>query len=263
MNNAGDALSQLMVLGFSGEEAKLYLELLIKPSTHQELARATGINRTKVYRLAADLERKSLISQRIDDRGTFLVASDPTALEVALVAREEKLKSQRRVMRSLVPRLAELQSKDSRAFVLRTYEGESGLKQMAWHELRTKGELLSFGNGTIEQLTSDEAWTRRHRERQKEAGYRTRELVNYTHGAKELPELTTEDIMSEKLYSFRVLPSSFLTFDNQTIIYNETVAVYHWKYKRVGVEIISPTYAHMMRQMFEHFWETASQHKAT
>jgi sugar-specific transcriptional regulator TrmB len=60
MNNKDlllDYLVDLVDFNLSKDEAKLYVALLAGPNTHQKLARQTGINRTKVYRLAEDLIR--------------------------------------------------------------------------------------------------------------------------------------------------------------------------------------------------------------
>ncbi|MGH7196305.1 MAG: TrmB family transcriptional regulator [Candidatus Saccharimonadales bacterium] len=248
-------IQQLQSLGLEPDEVKIYLELLSEPSTHLQLSRSTGINRTKVYRVVEELEKQSLVTRRTDDRGTFLVASDPATLEVSLVTKEEELKRQHELLHSLIPTLSHLQNKDSRAFVVRTYEGRAGLKQMCWHELKAKGEVVALGNGTIEQITSDERWALKHREYQIAAGYKTRDLVNFDYTKNELPELASKQLLASGLYSYRILPKEILTFDNQTIVYNDTVAIYHWKHdQRVGVEIISHTYAQMMRQVFEYYW---------
>src|SRR5688500_4466321 len=89
MDISNTILEKLYRLGLQSGEAKLYVELLKSPTTHLRLAHATGINRTKVYRLIADLEKRSLVTRRTDDRGTFLVAADPATLEVEVVSQEE------------------------------------------------------------------------------------------------------------------------------------------------------------------------------
>lgn len=257
-NNLNDIMTMLRALEISPEESKIYMELLRGPSTHLQLSRATGVNRTKIYRLVERLQKRSLISRRTDDRGTFLEASDPSALEVQLITQEEELSRQRAALKRLVPMLTQIQGKDMRAFVVQTYEGQEGLKQMCWHELQTKGELLSLGNGTIEQLVGDDRWADQQRERQLTAGYRSRELINWGQDPKALPELTSQKMIEADIYSYRILSPDIITFDSQTIIYNDTVAIYHWKYdQQVGVEITSPTYAQMMRQIFEYYWVLA------
>lgn len=258
MNSKDDLLEQLSQLGLNPEESRVYLELLQGPRTHLQVSKETGVNRTKVYRIVEDLQQRSLVGRRVDDRGTFLVATDPSALEVSLISEEERLKQQRKTLSSLLPTLTKLQGKDMHDFAVRTYDGTAGLKQMCWHELKAKSELLALGNGTIEQIASDEKWAMKHRQRQIEAGYITRELVNYDYLTSDLPELASRQLIESKLYRMRVLAPSVLSIDNQTTIYNDTVAIYHWKQeKKVGIEIISATYAQMMRQMFEHYWNVA------
>lgn len=257
MNNL-TLVNSLSVLGLGQEAATVYLELLKKPATYLQLSRSTGINRTTIYRLIADLERRSLVARQVNDRGTFLCATEPDTLEVSLVNEEEKLLRQRQILSDLLPHLNTLHSGDRGRFIINTYEGQDGLKQMCWHELKTKGELLSLGNGTVEDMVSDDRWAYRHRERQTAAGYQVREIVNRRYGA-ELPPLASDQLLSAGLYRFRVLPPAVTAFDSQTIIYNDTVAIYHWKHEqKVGLEIVSPAYATMMRQIFETYWHLAA-----
>jgi DNA-binding MarR family transcriptional regulator len=260
MNNNMDIMAQFEDLDFTVDETKIYLELLRAPSSHLHLSRATGINRTKVYRIIESLEQRSIVSRRTDDRGTFLTAADPTALEVAIATNQQKLIKQQHVINRLIPTLSAMQSKDRSAFALRHYEGVAGLKQMCWHELKAEGELLSLGNGTIEQLIDDDRWAANHRIRQIECKYTTRELINYDYTTDELPELASATLLASELYGMRKLPYDLINFDNQTIIYNDTVSIYHWKHdQKVGLEIISPTYAQMMRQVFEQYWLIAKE----
>jgi DNA-binding MarR family transcriptional regulator len=254
MNNKDIILEQLRTLGLTNEEAKLYLELLKEPSTHLKLAHSTGINRTKIYRLAEDLEKRSLITKRTDDRGTFLVASDPASLEVTLVSQEEKLAKQRSAFTHLMPALSELRKPDAYSFIVLTYEGVEGFKQMLWHELKTKGDELIFGSGTIEDLVPEHEWAEKHRALTVEAGYTIRELLNP--GEKEQPFTLNSTYMHR--YVHRDIPRELLTLQDQLCIYNDTVATYHWRNnEKVGVEIISKSYATTMRQLFEHYWQLA------
>lgn len=258
MNIPDNILDRLRLLNLTTEEAKLYIALLKEPSTHLGLSKITGINRTKVYRLVQQLEKRSLVARHADDRGTFLTAADPSTLEVELVTKEETLKKQRAALTGLLPELATLKTRNrSNAFIIRTYGGESGLKQMCWHELKTKGDLVALGNGTIEEIVADRQWAERHRERQIEAGYVTREIVTYP--PETLPTLTNTKLANSKLYDYRILSPDVLQFDSQTVVYNDTVAIYPWKHgQKAGIEIISKTYAEMFRQFFWHYWAIAS-----
>lgn len=257
MNNNDTFLKYLRALNLSAEEAKLYLELLKKPASHLELARATGINRTKVYRLADQLEKRSLVSLRTDDRGTFLEAADPATLEVELVTQEEKLKQQRALFGQVLPSLTKLKDQGETNpdnFVVNTYEGVDGFKQMLWHELKTKDELVMLGSGAIEDLGPSKRWAEKHRDMTVKANYKVRELLNP--GKKD--ESFTKNTEFMDGYTKRLLPADILLLEHQITVYNDTVGTYCWRgEQKVGYEVINKAYADMMRQIFENYWEMA------
>jgi sugar-specific transcriptional regulator TrmB len=255
MNNTGTILQRLKLLNLDSDEALLYLELLKGPTTHLKLARATGINRSKVYRIVESLEKRSLAGIRSDDRGTFIIASDPATLEVELVSQENQIKAQRAAFQSLLPMLQKVKNKDSSSFIVHTYEGEEGFKQMLWHELKTKGENLIFGCGSLNDLVSSKRWLEQQRKRTQEAGHVIRELINPGEDDK---TFSIEHVTTEK-YSYRIVSSDTLLLANQIATYNDTVSIYHWRnQQKIGMEIISADYAWMMRQIFERYWNDAS-----
>lgn len=254
-DNKEELLQQLTAFGLSSEEATIYLALLERPSTALQVSRSTGIARTTVYRLVDQLEKRSLVSKHVDDRGPFIVASDPASLEVEIVTTEKIAEQKRELLSSLLPRLGQIQKEGDSDFAVRTYEGEEGFKQMCWHELKTIGELVNFGSGTIEELIPRRRWAEKHRQLSVEANYRVRELIN---DKIDIPTFTSNQEYMQQ-YACRSLPKEILPFDNQTVIYNDTVSIYHWRDgKRIGIEIISESYAAMMRTMFEHYWEMAT-----
>ncbi len=255
MNINSESIEKLRKLNLNSEQSTLYLELLRDTNTHLGLARATGINRTKVYRLVSDLEKRGLIIKRTDDRGTFLVAADPATLEIELITKEEKLKSARQAFTDLLPLLGTLRGDRADEFVVHTYHGTEGFKQMLWHELKTKGENLVYGNGTLDELISDEKWAEKHRAMTVQSNYKVREILNPD---TKTPIFTDVDGFLDKHYSSRFISPKLMTFSQQIAVYNDTVAIYDWKEERkVGLEIINKSFTNMMRQNFEHFWGLA------
>jgi sugar-specific transcriptional regulator TrmB len=254
-DNKDNILQRLKSLNLSSDEAHIYLELLKGPATHLKLARATGVNRSKVYRVAEQLEKRSLVNVRSDDRGTFLIASDPATLEIELVTEEESLKSKRQSFEGLLPILQLIKSKDASSFIVHTYEGEEGFKQMLWHELKTKSENLMLGRASLSDLISNKRWINQHQARMEQAGYeasKIRVLVNPGENSN-LFTITTN-------YHARELSKDILLLENQIATYNDTVALYHWRHEqKVGVEIINSALAQTMRQMFNHYWELADE----
>jgi len=254
-----EILAQLGQLGLSNEEAKLYVALLKEPSTHLQLSRTTGIDRAKIYRLVERLEKRSLIARRTDDRGTFLVAADPHLLEIDLVSEEQRLRERRDALKATLPTLNAIRTmatSDKASFTIKTYEGQAGFKQMCWNELKTEGEIFTLGHGNIEALVGDPYWADRHRLFQLDAGYRTRDLVNPQRATRS--GLASEHLYRANLYRVGVIDPQMLSFADQTVVYNNTVSIFHWQGdQKIGIEIVNTTYAAMMRQFFEHYWQLA------
>lgn len=174
-----DIKGGLAALGLSQDEVEVYLALLRLPASPLEVSRQTGLKRTKVYSILELLEKRSLVARQADHRGAFFAVTETINLGIQLSEQEAKLKEQQAMLHQLLPMLGALRGVDRASpFAVRTYEGVEGFKQMLWHELKAKGELLSFGGGDVEELVPNQTWATRHRERTVEAGYRVREILN-------------------------------------------------------------------------------------
>jgi biotin operon repressor len=255
MLNYKDLHGQLCILGLSSDEAMIYLELLKGPTSHFKLAQATGINRTKVYRLADQLENRSLVTKRVDDRGMALVATDPSTLEVELETQREVLSRRYTVLKSLLPQLESIRTRNA-GFIVHTYVGEKGFKQMLWHELKAQGELLTMGDTLLEEMVQSPRWTEQYRSKVLAAGIRIRALVNRDSPYRNF----TQNSMYLSHYSCRCIPRDILTLNHAIDIYNDTVAVLRWNDDhKVGLEIIDASHAQAMRQIFESYWSIAAE----
>ncbi len=247
-------VSNLMRLGLSGEEVKVYLKLLQRAHTIAQLQRATGIARTTIYRILDKLGKRNLIITHVDEEGSSWVASDPKTLEVSISSQEAALQQQRSIVSDILPHLLTLQSQQNPLFVVHTYDGDDGFKQMCWNELKTKGILYCLGYATIEQLIPSRFWAEKYRTLSSRSDYTVREIKNDG----QVPPTLSESESYMKRYSCRTLPKNTLQLDNQVTIYNDTVAIYHWaESRRVGVEIVNKDFATMMRNIAEHYWEIA------
>jgi biotin operon repressor len=249
-----DILDALGSLDFSDGEALVYYELTRRgPLTHLQLARATGISRTRVYRIIEQLQTKGVVTKKTDDDGAAIVANAHETLELALVAEAEKLQNQQQTYMRVEPLLTELAaaSLPPLNFSIRTYDGVNGFKQMLWNELKTQGELLAFGDGTIEDLVGSRQWSEKQREMTVQKGYRIREIANS-------PIVPTKNRdFADKITTCHI-DEAILPLRHQIIIYNDTVSTYCWRDgQKTGVEIINHPYAQIMRAMFERYWNLA------
>jgi predicted transcriptional regulator len=255
MSGSRDKIIKMMKhLGLKQAESVIYFELLSGRSTHLELSRRAGITRSRVYALVEDLEKKGLAVRQTDDTGTFVSASDPENFEIELASQEEDLKNKRQVLSELVPQLNAIQKKDPNLFTINTYEGDAGLRQMIWHELKTETDILCFGYADVETLVGNKNWGEVHRERMSKLPYKTREIINNEYN---VPKFSNNNYFLNR-YECRSIPSSVVRLDNQIVIYSNTVTIIHWRQeKKIGIEIISKTYAQTMRDVFEHYWDNS------
>lgn len=259
LNNKDTATISLRRLGLTPDESKIYLALLGSPMSHLEIARKTGVNRTKVYRLADSLIKRGLITEELSDAGRELAANDPLNLEIVITTEEERLKSQKAVLKQTLPFLRHAFETGNKIndddFIVNTYEGIDGFKQMLWNELKTKEEILIFGSGTIQNLIASNRWAEKHREKTLDAGYKIREILN----PDGKPSDFTKNIeFLATSYHRRFVDPKILPLGHQLCIYNNTVAIYNWKNdQKVGTEIINKQFADMQRAIFDQYWSLA------
>ncbi|HUB93805.1 MAG TPA: helix-turn-helix domain-containing protein [Verrucomicrobiae bacterium] len=249
-----DILSNLAELGFGESEAVVYYELTRRgPLTHLQLSRVTGISRTRVYRIIEQLQTKGVVAKKADDDGTAVLANGHQSLELALVNEAERLEAQQKAFKRVHVLLKELanEGRPPLNFSIRTYDGVAGFKQMLWNELKTKDELLAFGDGILEDLIGSRAWAEKQREMTVQKGYRIREIANN-------PVVPTQNQPFKSRIATRRVSEAILPLRHQIIIYNDTVSTYCWRDgQKTGIEVINQPYAQMMRAMFERYWGLA------
>lgn len=235
----------------------MYLALLEEPMSHLEIARRTGVNRSKVYRIADELEKRGLITENQDETGKQLLANDPANLEIVIKTEEEVVDRKKQTLKSALPDLQAIFTSGALPsdtdFVVNTYEGSEGFKQMLWNELKTKNEISIFGSGTIADLVGSERWAEKHREKTLELGYKIREILNPDGKPN---HFTNNAQFMEEVYSRRYIAADILPLAHQLCVYNNTVALYHWRDgKKVGCEVINKSFADMQRSIFEKYWK--------
>jgi len=254
-DSKNEILYNLTNMGLSETEALVYYELARRgPLTHLQLARITGISRTRIYRIVEQLQDRGTVAKKVDDDGTAIIANGYDTLELALVAETEKLEGQRKAYKELQPLLNELfnETRPPLTFSIRTYDGVVGFKQMLWNELKTEGELLAFGDGTIEDLIGSRNWAEKQRAMTVEKGYSIREIANN-------PIVPTRNSDFTNKIATRRIDNTVLPLRHQIIIYNDTVSTYCWRDgQKTGFEILNHPYAQTMRMVFEQYWLLAA-----
>lgn len=241
-------------LGLSSEIADIFLALHAHgKQTISDLARHSGIERTRIYRLMDELLASNLIEVEQQYKRTILSAAPVSNLQLLLVKKEQELQELRGGLHDLQQALAE-SSMRSPATKIQSYKGVDGLKQMFWNQTRTKGENLSilYENMQIHTgLTFFERWVKVTDERKMKA----RSIIsdNFVRTQQNWYKKHTNDRMSN--WEGRYLPDGVFPITHSTVIYNDVTAYFNWKNGEIfGIEIYNSEIADAQRKFFEMLW---------
>lgn len=142
MENIKDNLQKI---GFTENEARVYIALLEKPdSTGYEASRISGVPRAKVYEVLASMERKGLIMvSEEEERQTY----QPLSPEVLLGSQKKEME---KVLTSLERDLRKLEKKEEKESLV-SIQGRGKILEIARNMIR-RSEVRIFASGFPEEL---------------------------------------------------------------------------------------------------------------
>jgi DNA-binding MarR family transcriptional regulator len=250
----------LSLLGFNSEEASLYLSLVKSgPVTLLAASKASGIERTRLYRLVDTLKEKGLIEEIPRDRHRSIQAASISTLEMKV--KEAKFKSQvlsksfpsfMRSLQTLIP----ITPSNNVVF----YHGREGIRQMAWHLLRSVGLYRTYSYRFWDELLGSKFTLDLNQEMVK-AKLKVHDLFSdqyfeykkewlRIHGAKPPGDWSW--------WKSKYISEKTLKIDQNIDIYNNVVAYYHWQGNETfGVEIYNQRVADFHKQMHDIVWKMA------
>ncbi len=131
-------LTKLQSAGLSEKQSKIYLALIeLKESGVTLLAKKTGINRSLLYFILEDLEKKGFVSYMIKNNVRYYKPVEP---EKILDLIEEKMKS----FKSVLPELIEIAKTKTSKPQIEVLEGIEGIKTILNEILRLKQNWYAY-----------------------------------------------------------------------------------------------------------------------
>ncbi|HEU5122134.1 MAG TPA: helix-turn-helix domain-containing protein [Candidatus Saccharimonadales bacterium] len=242
-------------LGLSSEIADIYLALYAYgDQTISELARHSGVERTRIYRIKDELLASNLIEVESRYKRQIFRAAPISNLQILLTKKEQDL-------RELYKGFGDLQNslshhrQQSETTKIQAYRGIEGLKQMFWNQTRTtSGENLSILYENMQSRTKlafFERWAEVMRERRIAA----RSIIgdNFVKTQKDWYKKNKNKRMSQ--WSGRYVPEGVFPITHSTVIYDDVTSYYNWKDGEIfGIEIYNAEIATAQRQFFEILW---------
>ncbi|MBI2593437.1 hypothetical protein HYW44_02235 [Candidatus Daviesbacteria bacterium] len=238
----------LASLGLNPKEIKFY-ETCFKlgPSTVNEIAKQSRLQRSTAYLIAQELIKKGFLQEDLKQYKKKVFALNPAKLLQMLSSKQRLLRRQELELEEALPSLqSQYQSSEIRPKV-KVFEGKMGLLQI-WNDiLSTKGEILCWTNQETENLGIGLLNDKFIKVRIKK-GIRIRVLAVNNPRGMQLPPKDSQSFRVTK-----ILPKETF-FTTETYIYDNKVAILDYTKDIIGTIIESLPISSAQRAIFELSW---------
>jgi len=262
ISNASQLKAQLKRYGFTDNESLIYTHLLKtgNKTSVVQIARSLKLGRTPVYNALDRLEDKGVVEKTLGDNGHNYMASSPDNLERYWADRTAKREKLAEKLPALVASLEALATPSGYKSQINYFSGHRGIKQITYNSLKAEKDLYIYEvrSDMTAFMTNDQA--ERFRETWVEKNTTIHQLTNKT----EFKDFTDVKKLIVDLWDIRHMPPEILDIKFETLIYNDTVALYSYIGNEIfGVEIKNPALAEMQKQIFKAMQKLAKPMKIT
>lgn len=248
--------SILTTAGLSPAQAVVYEYLLHNGSvTAGTIAKALRLERTLVYRLLTEMTESDLVIKK-DAVGKVAVyaAAHPGKIKELARKKEEQAKNAQSALDGVLGRLTSDFNLASGRPGVRFFEGIEGIREVAFDNLTTNGEILAYLDmdvlyKNIPEINDEYVKVRRRLKIKK------RNLVNDTPGNRAILADYNRDITDVRTIQ---LPHRDMLFKSMLQIYDNKVSYMTFqKDKWIGVIIEDANIADLHRELYEYTWQQA------
>lgn len=248
--------SYLRKLGLEPEVADVYIALATHgPQSISELARSSGVERTRIYRLADELMASTLVEVESHYKRNIYKAAPITNVQILLAKKEQEM----RELQTGLSKIKDMFVGDGKNDNTRVqfYDGFDGAKQLFWNETKAEGEMLCILRENMQTKTNSsffERWVRRCNERN--IAFRGLVGDDFVKSQQEWYGRHSNERLAH--WEARYLPDAKFPITHSTVVYNDVVAHYNWQAHEVfALEIHNREVAETQRRYFELLWNIA------
>lgn len=244
---------KLRLFGIDHDGATLYILLIQKgPQSALELAKATNIKRTQVYRTLEDLQGKQLVSADHLTYGTLYQAMPYEQLESTIIEKSAEVSNMRESLGSLKELFGELSGGTRNNAKVLHYSGVEGLKQVNWNLTKADGYFKVFEVAHLGQHF-DAKFAKRCRERYIERGIKSYDLTN----SKQVKSRDIEPY-NPGMANYAYIDPNILVIQFEVYLYNDVVTLLDYDQDNVFcTEIYHPLFRKLTEQLFDLAWSQA------
>jgi sugar-specific transcriptional regulator TrmB len=235
-----DIIKQLEILGITGKDADIYIELLrSKESTVIQLSKKTDIKRTSVYYCLDSLIKRGVVGMAIKNNKKLYYIENPKN------SLNNIIKQQQSAVQALLPQIQDLYGKGSGLPEIKIYYNSSGIRNIFDDVLTCKEKLARY---YVSDISVDEILG--------ESFLKSFVKKRVALGIKSL-SLRTDDYTPERetgyqLREIRKMPEG-LSFSSYMCIYDNKSVVILVK-EKIGFIIESNEFAEAQKAIFDTLW---------
>lgn len=242
-------------LGFSHKESLVYVALLdLGRGTAAEIGKKTGINRTTIYDIVAELEQTGLVVQLAGVKKKVYRPEPPEKLPVILEKKAAQFREMAKQSENLVSMLQTVAAKTPSKPKIKVYEGESGLRSLYDASLLCKTFIRSFLTADALE-TFDPEYVHSYFERRAKKGINIRGILNDSEASRGYKEKS-----KQLLREIHLVPKEKMDIVPEVYIYDDTISIFSIK-ERLGVSIESKDIAHAFKKLYDLAWERAEEYE--
>ena len=233
-----DINEKLKEAGLTGNEAKVYLELLRNGSlSANQLAKNLGIDRTLTYTILSHIIEKGQANCVIKESKKLFQATNPENLLNAVKEKEI-------VIKELISELRKIKTRKQEETEINVYEGKEGIRVLI-KELQKIGSFDTFGaTGRAYNLLFEAAPIAKQAEK-RQAQVRL---------------ITNKKYKGEEFIKYKFLKVKFIDIESEatTCIFKDKISIHLIKGKPVVIIIKNKDIANSYRNYFNYLWKRAS-----
>lgn len=241
-------INELLKLGFTDEEAKVYLSVLeLGGGPVSIIAKKADLHRVSCYHTLDNLVEKKILT-KFDRNGIRHYV--PEKVEKLQEITEEKVN----IAKFLMPELKSIISSSGFKPKVRFYEGQDGVERVFEESLSAKSEILGYSNlqNVITYIPDFfKIYSRKRFEKKIKSRYLSPNTLESVDEIKEFLPINYDRNLIEILL---VNKAQFL-FDNEILIFNNIVGIVSLNpTERLGLIVESPSLSKTMKAVFDLAW---------
>ena len=229
--------AKLQKAGLTGNESKVYLELLRRGSlSANEVAKKISMDRTLAYTVLNHLIEKGLVNYVIKNNKKFFEAADPENLM-------NKIKEKESFVSDLIPELEKLEKIKETTQEVNIYEGKEGVRTLMREIIKSKS-FCSFGaTGRAYDILYELPSIAKELSKK---GFSARIILN-------------SEYKQHPMIKIKTIQSRFLDIKSEatTSIFGDKVAIHMIKQKPIVIIIKNKEIAESYQNHFEVLWKAA------